>query len=671
MADVTKSLEIILSAKDLTGAVFAGLKQSISLAASPLDSLADSLLGFQKRVADYLDSGMFKLAQIGGAYQEQANQFAAYAAAQSKNGASILNTIDRIAGGTLAVTDRLTIASRALASGLNTEQFETALTYVKRFTESTGQDFQSMAESVFAAMSSGRYSVLKQMGLFIEEGASASDVINQMRAGLGQFADTGFNFADSVEAINNDISDFITYIGAALNKSGSFQRMTQYAAEAIDEFVKSFNYDAAAYFFDGIIRSAEIVYSALGETFGGIYGIIRDTFGRLGTSSGATDFFKSIALQTIEAARYFPQFAQYVSDAFQSVVWAGGKAAEFFGEFYAAVKHGGLEFAAAMTGILTRPIMSAAQAIQELIAASPMLANAWGADAIGAGLGALQSKIAAANAELRKMASDALFENNIGMQLQEFGKEFADQLASSSSTFSDSFDAIAAKIKAGFEKFKLPEIEKPKEQDLEAARKAAEALAKIRAEAERAQAENEAKKTQGHSLKLIEQRTKAETEAEDRALKDRKATLEARLRDIQKVLKGAELGKGEIYKVTLGVDLNALRQEQTAIETALGKINIAEANALQQSAAQALEVFKQTDFKVANYLNTYGSIFKDGKGELDIKHKEQLTEGELLEKLFSRVSWPAALQDLAKAVIAAVVAQMRGERLPLVLTTAA
>ena len=244
-------------------------------------------------------------------------------------------------------------------------------------------------------------------------------------------------------------------------------------------------------------------------------------------------------------------------------------------------------------------------------------------------------------------------------------------MAGSSATFTDSFDSIAAKIKAGFETFKLPEIEKPKEQDLEAARKAAEALAKIRAEAERVEAEKEAKKTQEQAVKLIEQRAKAESDAEDRALKDRKATLEARLRDIDKIMKDAELGKGETFKATLGIDINALRQEQAAIEAALGKIGAAESTARQRAAAQALQAFKQTDFKVANYLNTYGSIFKDGKGELEIKHKEQLTEGELLEKLFSRVSWPAALQDLAKAVIASVVAQMRGERLPMVLTTAA
>lgn len=670
MADVTKSLEIILSAKDLTGAVFAGLKHSISLAASPLDTISDSLLGFQKRVADYLDSGMFKLAQIGGAYQEQANQFAAFAAAQSKNGDAVLATIDRIAGGTLNVADRLTVATRAIASGLDTTQFETALTYVKRFTESTGQDFNSMAESVFAAMASGRYSVLKQMGLFIEEGAKAEDIIEQMRIGLDQFGDTGFNFADSVEAINNDISDFITYIGAAINKSGSFQRITQFATEAIDSFVKGFDYDAAATFFDALIRSAEVVYAALADAFGSVYDVVRETFGRLGTSSGATEFFKSLANTVLETGRYFPQFADWVSDAFQSVVWSVGKAAEFFGEFYASVKYGGIEFASALTNVLTRPVISAAQSIQELIASSPMLANAFGADAIGASLTEITKRAAQANRELRAMAEAAVNETNIGTELQDWGREFAEQVAKSSGNMLGKFDLVAAKIKAGFEKFKLPEIEPPKERDLEAARRSAEALAKIRAESERAAAEKEAKKSEEQAIKLIKQRATAEAAAESKVAEDNKRALEARLKDVQKLIDSTKLGTNEIYKFT-GLDINALMTEKAAIEKALVEINATEAGARQRQAAQVLKAFEGADVEIRKYLQTSGQLLKDGKAEIEIKHKEQVTEASMLEKLFARVSWPAALQDLAKAVIASIVAQMRGERLPMVLTTAA
>jgi hypothetical protein len=446
--------------------------------------------------------------------------------------------------------------------------------------------------------------------------------------------------------------------------------MTTYAATAIDSFVKSFDYDAAAYFFDGLIRSGEIVFSALSDAFNGVYGVIRDVFGRLGTSGGATDFFKSIALQTIEAARYFPQFAQYVSDAFQSVVWSGGKVAEFFGEFYAAVKHGGLEFAASMTTLLTRPILSAAQALQELIASSPMLANAWGADTIGAGLSAMTAKIAAANAELRKMATESLTENNIGTELQAFGAEFARITAANATNFTGSFDEIAAKIKAGFEKFKLPEIEQPKAQDLESARKAAEAIARIKAEAERAETEKEAKKTKDQAVKLIEDRTKTEIDAENKAAQAQKTALEGRLRDIDKLLKDATPKAGETFRV-LNFDPADLQREKAAIEKALGEIGKEEASARQRAAAQALAALSGADVDLSKYLKASGSLFKNGKAEIDVKHKEQVTEASLLEKLFARVSWPAALQDLAKAVIASVVAQMRGERLPMVLTTAA
>ncbi|NLH78375.1 MAG: hypothetical protein GX465_15190 [Acidobacteria bacterium] len=667
MADVNKSLEVIISAKDMTGAIFAGLKQAITVAVSPLDSVADSLFGFQDRVGKYLDSGIFKLAQLGGAYQEQANQFNAFAASQGKNGEQLLGVIDRIAGGTLDVAQRMTIATRTLASGLDTDQIETALAYVKRFTEATGQDFDSMAQSVFSAFSSGRYAVLKQMGLFVEEGASVMSVIDQMRTGIDQFGDAGFNFADAVDAINNDISDFISYIGAAINKSDAFQRMTTYAVNALDSFVKGFNYDAVAYFFDGIVRSGEIVYTALSEAFSAIYDVVRDTFGRLGSSGGATEFFKAIAAQTLEAGRYFAIFADYVGDAFQAVVYSGAKLVEFFGEAYAAIKYGGLQFASALTGILTRPIIEAAQAMQELIAASPMLSNAFGADAIGAGLSAITSKISAANIELRKMAAAALTEENFGTDLKDFGAAMADAVASSSRKFSDSYDVIAAKIKAGFEKFKLPEIEQPKEQDLAAAKAAAAKLAQIRAEAERKAMVEEEDKT----LEKQKELTKKSNDERERLIEDNKRTIKQRLDEINKLIESTKLGKGEIFKFTAGVDVNALQQERAQLEAVMKEFEKQDSAALKAKTDSIIELYRRVGPEITKAAGAAGDLLKGGKAELEIKHKEQVTEETLLNKLFARVSWPAALQDLAKAVIASIVAQMRGERLPMVLTTAA
>lgn len=667
MADVNKSLEIIISAKDMTGAIFAGLKQAITVAVSPLDSVADSLFGFQDRVGKYLDSGIFKLAQLGGAYQEQANQFNAYAASQSKNGEQLLGVIDRIAGGTLDVAQRMTIATRTLASGLDTEQIETALAYVKRFTEATGQDFDSMAQSVFSAFSSGRYAVLKQMGLFVEEGASVMSVIDQMRTGIDQFGDAGFNFADAVEAINNDISDFISYIGAAINKSDAFQRMTTYAVNALDSFVKGFNYDAVAYFFDGIVRSGEIIYTALAEAFSAIYGVVRDTFQRLGTSGGATEFFKTIAAQALDAGRYFAVFADYVGDAFQSVVYSGAKMVEFFGEAYAAIKYGGLQFAASLTGILTRPIIEAAQAMQELIAASPMLSNAFGADAIGAGLSAITSKLAAANLELRKMATASLTEENVGTDLKEFGAAMAEAAAASSRKFSDSYDIIAEKIKAGFERFKLPEIEKPKEQDLTAATAAAQKLAQIRAEAERQAMVEEEEKTAAKQKEL----TTKTNEDRLRTIEDNKRAIKQRLDEVNKLIESTKLGKGEIYKFTAGVDTNALRREKAELEKLMREFEKQDSAALKAQSDAIIEQYRRLGPEVTKAAGAAGDLFKGGKAEVEVKHTEQVTEDTMLNKLFARVSWPAALQDLAKAVIGAIVAQMRGERIPLVLTTAA
>ena len=664
---------------------------------SPLSTMANGLFSLQDAIKSYSEQGILKLAKIGGAFQEQSTQFAIYADSMGKNSNDMLRMLEDVSNGSLTMQQKIALGTKAVTSGLSMEDLQTAMAYVKKFTESSGQDFDSMAQTIFGALSSGRYAVLKQMGLIIEEGASASDAISQMKDRMALFGDTGFNTADAIDKVVAKVSDFVTKIGEAVNNSEAFKRVIKYVSDGVAEFVASFDYASFGNFFDNLIRSAEVVYVALRDTFQGVYESIRDTFKRLGTSAGGSEVFNALVSASIGAAKGIVSALQMAANLVLPIAgdMAGG-VIKLIGDAYTFAETGAIRMAASISKYFTKALISIGQILGEI--GNSTMGSMFGldADVVQNTMMHISSAAAKTTMELQAMAEAGKKTSVVGDALSSLGQKIKDA-SNTTYTFGDRFAKIADEAKANMAKFQLPAIEPPTARDEATARKAGENLAKIRAEAEAAAKEEAAKKAADKAEKDRKDEEARENEYYDK----RKETIKKRLDEINKIIADSEkMDRDTTFKI-MPADYGKLKEEQAALLKVYNQIQEEESKATKNRSDEVLKsiaAYERGGSAIKNYLTNVSSVsfndpfknfstnltnqfnaqvgvsgkfFETGRGEIEVRHKEQVTEQSMLDSLFSKVSWPAALQDLAKVIIAEIVSQMRGERLPMVVTSAA
>jgi hypothetical protein len=243
--------------------------------------LVEKAFGALSAAASYAWAGVGKaieLANIGGAFEEQRNQYEALANSYGVNGQKIIDIVKETSQNTLSEFDSIAIATRGLAANLTGGELETALTYIKKWTEATGQSFDQVAESVFTSLSSGRFSVLRQMGLIIEKGASTADVLQAMSDNLTRFGDAGFNAGDKLGAMNASYDDLVRKIGQAINNSEAFQRVLGGLSDAFVEFVKGFDSESIRIPVDQLINGAVSVFNAIIELAPSVTEAVRGVF---------------------------------------------------------------------------------------------------------------------------------------------------------------------------------------------------------------------------------------------------------------------------------------------------------------------------------------------------------------------------------------------------------
>ena len=236
-------VNIVLRAVDEYSSAITGLNQGFELVGKALNAVkfaADIAFGAIQRGIDF-GSTIIELGRLGGAFQEQRNQFENLANSYDLVGQDIIDIVKRTSANTLTEFDSIAVATRGLAAGFRGEEFETALAYIKRWTEATGESFESAAERVFTSLSSGRFSVLRQMGLIVENGATLEQVTNAMAESLENFGETGFNAADKLQAISASTDDFTRKIGQAINDSDFFREVLGGVSDAVVALVNGFD----------------------------------------------------------------------------------------------------------------------------------------------------------------------------------------------------------------------------------------------------------------------------------------------------------------------------------------------------------------------------------------------------------------------------------------------
>lgn len=271
------AINIVLNAVDKYSGTLTGLNQGLELVGKGLDALK-----FAAGAAfDAVSKGV-ELARIGGAFNEQRNQFENLAKSYKLNGQAIIDTVKETSANTISEFDSIAIATKAVAAGLQGKELNDALLYVKRWSEATGESFQGAAEKVFTSLSSGRYSVLRQMGLVIENGAKLNDVTAAMSEGLKRFGETGFNSADKLDALNASQDDLIRKFGQGINASKGFQSVLGTISDAVVKLVKDFDPAPIAVFVDLLVSGANVAAQAFFNAFPQIKKIIDFTLSNSG-----------------------------------------------------------------------------------------------------------------------------------------------------------------------------------------------------------------------------------------------------------------------------------------------------------------------------------------------------------------------------------------------------
>lgn len=242
---MASTIAIVLKAVDQYSSTLTGLNAGFGLVGKTIGALKDVASSVFGAIASGVD-----LAKIGGAFDEQRNQFEFLAKSYELNGQNIIDTVKRTSGNTITEFDSIKTATKAVAAGFRGPELNDALLYIKRWSEATGESFTAVSEKVFTSMSSGRYAVLRQMGLVIENGAKLSDVTKAMTAGLQKFGDTGFNAADKLDSMTASQDDFFRKLGQSINQSEIFQSVLGGLADTIVWLVEKFDPRPITAFFD-------------------------------------------------------------------------------------------------------------------------------------------------------------------------------------------------------------------------------------------------------------------------------------------------------------------------------------------------------------------------------------------------------------------------------------
>lgn len=265
-------ISVILKAVDQYSSTITGLNQGFDLlskGAGAMKSAFDLAFGALKTSADLAFKGISeagRLASLGGAFDEQRNQFENLAKSYGQTGQKIIDTVKAVSSNTLTELESIPIATRGLAAGLTGPEFETALAYTKKWSEATGQNFASLSEQVFNAFQTGKFSILKTMDLTVEKGEKVSDILAQMGTNLKRFGATGFNTADQLQAINASWTDFVTKIGQSINQSVGWQSILTKLTDSVISFSKSFNVASAREFFGFVGTVFDVFYDNFDKT---------------------------------------------------------------------------------------------------------------------------------------------------------------------------------------------------------------------------------------------------------------------------------------------------------------------------------------------------------------------------------------------------------------------
>jgi len=244
-----------------------------SAAASGAKLVAGAISDAASATRDFLERG--------GRFSEQFGQFSNVAAGFGDDANRIIDSIKQISVGTTGIGDAMKIATRALAVGLSGPELDKALTFAKKFSESTGEAFESVSLKLIQALKTGRATTLKEFGLIVESGSGVQGALKAIETQLGTFGDAGFNAADKFKELDLAFEETITFIAKAVQDAPELQEiLANIAAEAsnVAKFFRTAAAPAISEFANNAIRDLKMLFSGVDVSISNLGGKVTDTF---------------------------------------------------------------------------------------------------------------------------------------------------------------------------------------------------------------------------------------------------------------------------------------------------------------------------------------------------------------------------------------------------------
>lgn len=558
-------VRIVINAVDKYSGVLTGLNQGLELVGKAFAGLSTVATGS----FDAIKAGLESVSE-GGDFLELRRQFESTARSLGQDGQKIVDIFDDVGDGTIAAAERVKLASKAVSSGLSGEEIRAAVEYTKKWTEATGDDFAGMSETVFEAFNSGKFSILKQMGLLIDKSTSASDVLAQMRDNMDLFSDTGGNVADSMTAISTAVSDFVLFSKAAIANSDYLQEALEYVSDSARTFVKSMDFSTITQVFDTIIKASLIVFEAVKQTFSGIGETIYSVFQSLRTESGIKEFFESIGTFSASAYKVFSTFADGVLDSASLVVGAFGNMVKLSGQGFQELKYLAASAIAGVSEIINKGVAGWAKSILEFVQSSPDLATFMpGIDSISNAMTGLIKTSAKSKKMYDEFRDSVLTEDSFGKTIEGWG-ESMESFALSMDTARQKSKATGEELYANLEKgFKGFEVvaKKPFISD-DIIKKTAEQGERLR-ELLRAQRDKQDLAEEAADKKKFDRQEQQNNAAAERAQRQRESAMRETMRDIEEIER--KMAKTPGYSLT--VDERRLMAAKDQIKKTLADLD--------------------------------------------------------------------------------------------------
>ncbi|HQB84593.1 MAG TPA: hypothetical protein PLR50_13930, partial [Candidatus Rifleibacterium sp.] len=121
---MASAINIVLNAIDNYSGTLTGLNQGLEILSKGFGLVKDAA-GF---AFDTIGKGV-ELARLGGAFDEQRNQFENLARSYKISGQEIIDAVQEISGNTVTEFEAIKTATVATASGLRGKEMQDALTY--------------------------------------------------------------------------------------------------------------------------------------------------------------------------------------------------------------------------------------------------------------------------------------------------------------------------------------------------------------------------------------------------------------------------------------------------------------------------------------------------------------------------------------------------------------